>query len=228
MGGMSESREAASASSPNQAWPAELNSGLSINGGRGPQSAPHASSRRRLLSNPLYIGRIAHKGDIYEGQHLAIIDPETWDAVQKQLAAQTPTRSLRAAGSHSNPLRGKLFDEAGALLTPTHSVKSGRRYRYYVSRNSSPIQTTANAAHGRQPGWRLPAREIERLVGEAVASLFGNRAELANAARASQIHEAQVSELLERVQRWNGKPLDVVHSMSCNGSISARRRGSFA
>ena len=164
----------------------------------------------RLLSNPLYIGRIAHRGESYEGQHPAIIDPETWDAVQKQLAAQAPARESRAGAARPSPLRGKVFDESGVALTPSHAVKSGRRYRYYVSRSSSSISTPANAGHARSPQWRLPAREIERLIGDAVAGLFANRAELARVARESRIHETQVSELLERVGRWKEKPLDIV------------------
>jgi site-specific DNA recombinase len=164
----------------------------------------------RLLSNPLYIGRIAHKGESYEGQHPAIIDPETWDAVQKQFAAQAPARALRAGAARPSPLRGKLFDESGLVLTPSHAVKSSRRYRYYVSRSSTSISTPANAARARNPRWRLPAREIERLVGDAVLALFANRAELTRVAREPQIHETQISELLERVGRWKGKPLDIV------------------
>ena len=48
------------------------------------------------------------------------------------------------------------------------------------------------------------------MIGDAVLALFANRAELARVAREFQIHETQVSELLERVERWKGKPLDVV------------------
>jgi site-specific DNA recombinase len=175
-------------------------------GGR-PFSRGHIYS---LLSNPLYIGRIAHKGESYEGQQAAIIDPETWDAVQKQLATQAPARGSRAGAARPSRMRGKLFDESGAVLTPSHTVKSGRRYRYYVSRSSSSISTPANAAHAQSPRWRLPAREIELLIGDALVALFVNRAELARLARESQIHETQVSELLERVESWKGKPLDIV------------------
>ena len=162
-----------------------------------------------LLSNPIYAGRIPHKGESYEGQHPAIIDPERWDAVQKQLAAQAPDRPARTGASNRSPLRGKLFDEAGALLTPSHAVKSGRRYRYYVSRDPTP-SAKANTASDRSRRWRLPAREIERLVGEAVVAFFADRAELARVAREAQIHEARISELLEEVRRWSGKPLEVV------------------
>ncbi len=87
----------------------------------------------KLLSNPLYVGRIAHKGKTYDGQHPAIIDAETWDAVQAKLA--TNTRERRSRAREPSPLAGKLFDETSVALTPSHAVKSGRRYRYYVSRN---------------------------------------------------------------------------------------------
>ena len=164
----------------------------------------------RLLSNPLYTGCIAHRGESYEGQHSAIIDPETWDAVQKQLAAQAPARALRTGAARPSPLRGKLFDESGVVLTPSHAVKSGRRYRYYVSRGSHSNSTTTNPAHDRSPRWRLPAREIERLVGDAVVVLFSSQAELARLARESGAYETQVSELFEGVENWKGNPLDVV------------------
>ncbi len=43
-----------------------------------------------------------------------------------------------------------------------------------------------------------------------MVALFANPAELARAARESQIHEARVSDLLEGVRGWSGKPLEVV------------------
>jgi hypothetical protein len=67
--------------------------GQRMRGGR-PFSRGHIYS---LLGNPIYVGRIAHKDQSYEGQHPAIIDSETWDAVQKRLAVQAPGQSPRAA-----------------------------------------------------------------------------------------------------------------------------------
>ena len=60
------------------------------------------------------------------------------------------------------PLTGKLFDETGAALTPTHAVKKGRRYYYYVSR--SLIRDSGNG----QAGWRLPAKELEDCICAAI------------------------------------------------------------
>ena len=186
-------------------------SGTKVRSGTGPRMRGGRPLSRghihHLLTNPLYIGRVPHNGDSYEGQHPAIIDPETWDAVQKRLATRGPGPRRPARASKPSPLRGKLFDEAGAPLTPSHSVKAGRRYRYYVSR--ALIQGTAATKSGQPRGWRLPATEIERLVGDAVGVLFANPAELARLARDAGIHEAQIPDLLEQ-QHWHEKPLALV------------------
>jgi len=162
-----------------------------------------------LLGNPLYAGRVPHNGDSYEGQHLAIIDAETWDAVQKQLSAQGPARSAGTNGRSLSPLQGKLFDESGVPLTPSHTVKSGRRYRYYVSRNAI-TKVGTSAATASRSRWRLPAREIERLVGGAVVELFRNRGELTQLAREARVGEEAIGGMLDRVERWDWKPLEVV------------------
>ncbi|HWO86577.1 MAG TPA: recombinase family protein [Stellaceae bacterium] len=38
----------------------------------------------RLLSNPIYTGQIAHKGQLYPGQHPALIEHEAWTAVRSE------------------------------------------------------------------------------------------------------------------------------------------------
>ena len=48
-----------------------------------------------LLSNPIYIGEIAHKGARYPGQHQAILDRETWDSAQDQLRNAGPEQRGR-------------------------------------------------------------------------------------------------------------------------------------
>ena len=102
---------------------------------------------------------------------------------------------------------GKLFDEAGAPLTPSHAVKFGRRYRYYVSKRL----ISGTVAEGKErDGWRLPAREIERIVGDAVTGLFADHAALADAVRASGMVADRVPGLLDAVARWRGEILDLI------------------
>ncbi|XXK35986.1 recombinase family protein [Rhodobacteraceae bacterium nBUS_22] len=86
-----------------------------------------------ILINPIYIGKIRHKRDVYEGIHSAIIDHEQFDRVQDQLQK----RLVIKRGKH--PSRGppaflvrKVYDETGDRLTPSRSQKSsGRVIRYY-------------------------------------------------------------------------------------------------
>lgn len=117
-----------------------------------------------LLSNPVYIGYIRHRDKVHDGLHAAIIDPETWQRVQELLARNAPGASLSGSARRTarSPLTGRLFDEAGEPLTPSHAVKKGRRYRYYVSR--SVIRDSGS----RQDGWRLPAGELEDAVRAAI------------------------------------------------------------
>jgi hypothetical protein len=39
----------------------------------------------KILSNPIYVGRIAHKGQVHEGQHKPIVIQDLWDRVQQNL-----------------------------------------------------------------------------------------------------------------------------------------------
>ena len=63
-----------------------------------------------ILSNPIYVERLRHKGQIHDGLHPAIVDPETWDRVQQQLKSQTQTRRPPLPDDHSF-LAGKLYDD---------------------------------------------------------------------------------------------------------------------
>ena len=115
-----------------------------------------------LLSNPVYAGKIRHKDTLYDGLHSAIIDDTVWSAVQTRLSQNAVNRKSGRNFAEHSLLAGKLFDEAGQALTPSHASKGGRRYRYYVSRDLMNGDASAGG------GWRLPASEIENAVIEAV------------------------------------------------------------
>jgi len=129
-----------------------------------------------LLSNPIYIGEIRHKGVRHPGLHESIVDRELWEKTQLLLRSQA-VRGTSRTKAVASPLMGRLFDESGQSVTPSHAVKGERRYRYYVSR--SLIKGTADSA-GR--GWRLPAPEIERTVAVSACQILSDRIEIAAAA----------------------------------------------
>jgi DNA invertase Pin-like site-specific DNA recombinase len=89
----------------------------------------------QLLSNPIYVGEVRHKGIRHLGLHGPIVDRELWEKTQLLLRSHGVRHTLRATKSVASPLTGKLFDESGLTLTPSHAVKGERRYRYYVSRS---------------------------------------------------------------------------------------------
>ena len=152
-----------------------------------------------LLSNPIYIGEIAHKGVRYPGQHEAILDRAVWDAVQQRLRDGAPERTRPAAPSES-PLMGKLFDEAGQRLTPTHAAKGGRRYRYYVSR--ALVTGTAEQAPG---AWRLPAAQIETLIASLAAAVLSESSAIATALERAGVQPADIPEALRRAERYRDR-----------------------
>ena len=122
----------------------------------------------KLLANRIYIGEISHKENAYPGEHEAIIDRELWESVRTKLAVNHRARRHRTDTSEPSLLSGLIFDQDGSRYTPSHAVKNGKRYRYYVSRR---------IIHGRSPASapsRIPARELEQLVLTELASFFGS------------------------------------------------------
>jgi hypothetical protein len=98
-----------------------------------------------MLQNRIYRGEIVHKDKSYPGEHMAIVEQDLWERVQARLAENRVEH--RAGGRAKNPslLVGLLHDDKGAPMTPSHAVKSGKRYRYYITRH-----------HPGDPPW-LPA-----------------------------------------------------------------------
>lgn len=124
-----------------------------------------------MLQNRIYRGEIVHKGAIYPGEHAAIVEEALFDEVQSTLAANRVGR----VGRHDrepSPLTGLLFDAEGERLTPSHALKKGVRYRYYVSRH------LITGAKSGARGLRLPAAGIEMLVRNRVGTLLADPIEL--------------------------------------------------
>ena len=149
-----------------------------------------------LLSNPIYTGHIAHKGELHPGQQAALIDDESWSTVRDQLAANTSNHRRRAKAAEPSLLAGLLVDARGERLTPSHAVKKGRRYRYYVS-----AALITDAGKDRAQGWRLAAREIEEAVIRILADALTSPARLVERFAAAGMPSDQVRKLLSRAAR---------------------------
>ena len=116
-----------------------------------------------ILANPIYAGRIRHKEQVFDGQHPAIIDPEVWEKVQKLLKAGAAKARGTKQKADRSLLAGKIFDETGDRLTPSHSQKNGKRLRYYISRR---LVVDRSSKH--PDAWRLPAEQLETMVADVI------------------------------------------------------------
>ena len=85
-----------------------------------------------LLRNRFYLGEVVYRGKVSQGEHAAILEPELFAAVQERLAQQHHGFVRARAGSQAL-LLGRLFDDRGNRMSPTHANKQGVRYRYYVT-----------------------------------------------------------------------------------------------
>ncbi len=115
-----------------------------------------------LLRNRFYIGEVAFKGEILAGEQLAIVDRNLFDAVQAKLDEQLNNHNAARMKSEAL-LAGRIFDDRGNRMSPSHARKRGIKYRYYLS--AALIQGRAERAGSIR---RVPAAEVEALVIKSV------------------------------------------------------------
>lgn len=87
-----------------------------------------------LLKNPVYRGKIVHKGKVYDGEHEPIVDADLWERVQLQLAEKAPPRKRPTNDPQHVLLAGLISDGEGRQIVATYATKRNRRYAYYETR----------------------------------------------------------------------------------------------
>jgi site-specific DNA recombinase len=120
----------------------------------------------KLLNNRTYLGEAVHRGTSYPGEHQAIIDRATWDKVQAILAENTVARANSTRAQTPALLKGLIFAPGGRAMTPSHSRKNGRLYRYYVSTDA------IRQGYSECPVRSVPAAEVEESVVAQVRHLL--------------------------------------------------------
>ncbi|WP_246522959.1 recombinase family protein [Gemmata palustris] len=119
-----------------------------------------------LLTNPLYVGHVRYKDEVHAGEHPAIVDPGVFAAVQRALTRNGRTGGALVRNQFGALLKGLLrCGPCGCAMTPSHSTKGTKRYRYYV------------CGHAQKRGYRacpsksIPAEPIEGFVVERVRTV---------------------------------------------------------
>lgn len=132
-----------------------------------------------LLKNPVYLGKVAHRGELHEGEHEPIIDEALWRETQLILAENRQDRPLGKGSRYPSLLTGLLTDPDGRAMTPTFTTRGAQRHHYYVTR--------LKPGEDRKTAWRVPAGEVDRAVLGAVADWLRSGDRLNSGQEASAI-----------------------------------------
>jgi DNA invertase Pin-like site-specific DNA recombinase len=119
-----------------------------------------------ILQNRTYLGEVLHRNQCYPGEHEAIIPRDLWDRVQAHLRNDNGGKRNDVRTNSSSLLLGLLQDVAGNRFHPSHTVKNGRRYRYYFLEKPGPKSDSQSKA------LRLPAYDVERQVSAKLQSFL--------------------------------------------------------
>jgi site-specific DNA recombinase len=123
----------------------------------------------KILRNRTYLGEAVHKGTSYPGEHEPIVDRATWERVHEVLALNARRRANVARARTPAPLRGLMrCTHCGSAMTPTHTRRRGRLYRYYICLGAS------RRGHDTCPVRSIAASEVEGLLVGQVRRLLAS------------------------------------------------------
>lgn len=134
----------------------------------------------KLLHNRVYLGEAVHKGAAYPGQHEAIVRHEVWDKVHAILTDNARSRSCKTRAQTPALLKGLLFAPNGMAMTPTHTRRRVKLYRYYVT--MSVVKLSPETC----PIRRIGAADIERAVIEQLRTILRSPEIIAKTAAAAR------------------------------------------
>ena len=121
----------------------------------------------RILKNQLYLGKITHENESYEGLHDSIVPQALWRKANERLAENRRAKQDLNRNITSSLLQGYLFDDEGHPMVPHYAAKpNGKRYRYYVSAAKLRIRKGKTGSV-----YRVPAECIERLVADYLSPI---------------------------------------------------------
>jgi len=121
-----------------------------------------------LLTNVTYRGKVRYQGNIYRGDHEAIVPHDLFRRVRRALADNRRSRQTQSANGNPGLLRGLLYCGAcGSRMIHTYTDRRPRRYRYYVC--GTAIKNGVAAC----PTRSIPAGEIEQYVTKEALGQLG-------------------------------------------------------
>ena len=150
-----------------------------------------------LLTNIVYIGKIEHGGQIYDGEHEGILDPEVWKRVQDRLRFNGRTGGRQVRNKYGAVLKGILrcgSCETGMAHTYTQKAPN-KLYRYYACVNAH--QRGYDQCQTRS----VSAPQIEQAVVDQIRGIAANPSVVDEVVRQLAEQQSTQREALEREKR---------------------------
>ena len=122
----------------------------------------------KILNNRIYLGKIRHGSQWYPGEHLAIIDLDMWVKVHSIMEQNQVERAADVRRQTPAPLKGLLFGPDGKAMTPTHTKRGNKQYRYYVT------HTANKRGYEECPTRMVRAGDLEGIVFDQIKTIFKN------------------------------------------------------
>jgi site-specific DNA recombinase len=182
----------------------------------------------KLLTNCAYAGKVRYKNEVHAGEHEALLDAGTWQRVQALLQRNGRSGGALVRNQFGALLKGLLRCTAcGCAMTPAHTVKGAKRYRYYV------------CVHAQKLGWQtcptksVPAGEIEHFVVDRIRSIGRDRTLLAETLAAAHGQgqdrcrelESEQKGLERELARWHAEIRALVQqAATADSSLSSLPR----
>jgi len=182
----------------------------------------------RLLTNPVYLGKVRHREDLYDGEHDAIVDEDLWRRVQAVLHRNGRTGGGAVKNKYGALLKGLLrCVPCDCAMVHSTSSKGPKRYRYYV------------CTKAQKRGWytcpskSVPAGELERFVVDQIRGIGRDPSVLAETIRQVRTQSEKAIADLERergtlerdiTRRAKALKQHLAAGLGSNGADVARRQ----
>ena len=126
-----------------------------------------AATVKRILANPIYAGKLAHKNEIYEGQHEAIIPLSEWELIEKIRKNNIEDHVISSSRYPEALLKGLL--ECGTCHTSIVRVAEKRHniiYEYY-----EPFKKKKEGDHSCEIR-NIPTKELDEFIIKRIVNII--------------------------------------------------------
>lgn len=179
----------------------------------------------RILTAPVYIGKIRYHDELFQGKHPGIVAPEVFAEVERVLTKNRETNSNSLdQGSHTYLLQGLIrCGKCGSMMTPKWSTANGKRHYYYqCTKEAHSAGTTCNAKY-------VPAEAAEQFVLAELRNLSLSESEIQEVVRLTNDRkdetlvnlEAEEKSLRGRIREAKNKIGKLVQALETGGEIQS-------